>query len=63
MMTRRKALKHFMFGAVSLLIPLTLHKKAEAGYGRCTQCSCPGFTGSGYTCGRGGCGHHYNSHW
>jgi hypothetical protein len=35
----------------------------EQGYGRCSQCSCPGFTGSGYTCTRGGCGHHYDSHW
>lgn len=35
----------------------------EAGYyGACTQCSCPGFQGSGYSCDRGGCGHHYDSH-
>lgn len=31
-------------------------------YGRCSQCSCPGFIGSGYTCTRSGCGHHYDEH-
>ena len=31
-------------------------------YGACSQCSCPGFQGSGYSCERGGCGHHYDSH-
>ena len=31
-------------------------------YGACSQCSCPGFQGSGYECTRGGCGHHYDSH-
>jgi hypothetical protein len=33
-----------------------------AGYGKCSACSCPGFFGSGYTCSRGGCGHHYDQH-
>lgn len=33
-----------------------------ARYGKCSACSCPGFFGSGYTCGRGGCGHHYDQH-
>jgi hypothetical protein len=32
-------------------------------YGKCSRCSCPGFSGSGYTCSRGGCGHHYDLHW
>ena len=31
-------------------------------YGRCSQCSCPGFIGSGYSCARSGCGHHYDEH-
>jgi hypothetical protein len=34
----------------------------QNGYGRCEQCSCPGFLGSGYTCTRGGCDHHYDEH-
>lgn len=34
-----------------------------AGYGECSRCSCPGFSGSGYTCYRGGCGHHYDEHY
>jgi hypothetical protein len=38
-------------------------KSPSPGYGRCSRCSCPGFFGSGYTCSRGGCGHHYDSHW
>jgi hypothetical protein len=38
-------------------------KSPSPGYGSCTRCSCPGFRGSGYTCYRGGCGHHYDSHW
>jgi hypothetical protein len=33
-----------------------------ANYGACTLCNCPGFQGSDYTCTRGGCGHHYDSH-
>ena len=37
--------------------------RVEAGYGRCSRCSCPGFRGNGYTCSRGEYGHHYDSHW
>jgi hypothetical protein len=35
----------------------------QCGYGGCSSCSCPGFYGSGSTCSRSGCGHHYDSHW
>jgi hypothetical protein len=38
------------------------HGHEPALYGHCTQCSCPGFQGSGYTCTRGGCDHHYDEH-
>lgn len=34
-----------------------------AGPGECSRCSCPGFSGSGYTCYRGGCNHHYDDHY
>ena len=34
-----------------------------AKYGKCSVCSCPGFSGSGYTCSRNGCAHHYDLHW
>jgi len=44
-------------------ITLTHVTDVFAGYGRCSECSCPGFQGSGYTCTRGGCGHHYDQHW
>lgn len=40
--------------------------KVAMGYGKCRhyKCSCPGFYAvSGYTCTRGGCGHHYDEHW
>jgi hypothetical protein len=37
--------------------------EVKLGYGKCSRCSCPSFSGSGYTCHRGGCGHHYDLHW
>jgi hypothetical protein len=33
-----------------------------AGYGKCTVCSCPGFSGPTYTCNMGGCSHNYQQH-
>jgi hypothetical protein len=39
-----------------------LHSEIKAGYGHCSVCSCPGFLGSGYTCTRGGCAHHFDQH-
>lgn len=63
MVTRRQAVGATLFGLVSLLLPTRLLNHAEAGYGKCSRCRCPGFTGSSYTCSRGGCGHHYNEHW
>lgn len=33
-----------------------------ATFGHCSKCPCPGFVGSGYTCERGGCGHHFDDH-
>ena len=37
----------------------------ERGFGKChaSRCSCFRFTGSGFTCTRGGCGHHYDLHY
>ncbi len=43
-------------------INASLNRADLLSYGRCSQCSCPGFIGSGYTCTRGGCGHHYDEH-
>ena len=34
----------------------------DRAWGHCIECSCPGFIGSGYTCDRGGCGHHFDNH-
>lgn len=62
-LTRRTVLKYAAFGLLGLLASSMLTAKAKAGYGECSQCSCPGFIGSGYACVRGGCGHHYDEHW
>lgn len=39
--------------------------KEAFGFGECSHygCSCPGYYGFGYTCYRGGCGHHYDEHY
>jgi hypothetical protein len=38
--------------------------EVKLGFGKCSRCSCPGYSGVRYyTCNRGGCGHHYDSHW
>jgi hypothetical protein len=54
-----------MFGLLSLVVATSAAGgfKPTYGPGRCSKCSCPGFTGSGYTCTRGGCRHHYDSHY
>jgi hypothetical protein len=31
--------------------------------GSCSCCSCREYFGSGYSCSRSGCGHHYDDHW
>jgi hypothetical protein len=59
----KKRTQEIHMGGLGLLIPGTLIEKAEAGYGRCSQCSCPGFRGPEYTCWRSGCSHHYDQHW
>jgi hypothetical protein len=41
---------------------IAIHSTA-AYYGACSKCNCPGFSGSGHSCGRGGCGHHFDDHW
>ncbi len=50
-------------GEIAAAHPAVSDSSPLAGYGNCTACPCPGFTGSTYTCDRGGCGHHYDSHW
>jgi hypothetical protein len=40
-----------------------LPAKPQPAYGKCHDCSCPGFQGTGYTCTRGGCKHHYDRHY
>ena len=62
-LTRKTIFQYAAFGLLDLFTGSLLPHKAEAGYGNCSLCSCPGFIGSGYTCGRGGCAHHYDSHW
>lgn len=43
----------------SVVLPTTI----KNGPGSCTQCSCPEFFGSDYTCHRSECNHHYDEHW
>lgn len=45
--------------------PRAIKPDTAYGYGRCHayKCSCFGFQGTGYTCTRGGCGHHYDLHY
>ena len=60
--SRRNAAKvslRVMVGSAAALIAAT--QKADAGYGRCSVCNCPGYAGSGNTCGN--CGHNYQAHW
>jgi hypothetical protein len=61
---RRKTIKQLIFGSVALLLPMSLVKKAEAGYGRCSQCSCQAYQNSykgDNMCGN--CGHNYGAHY
>ncbi|MEW6301163.1 MAG: hypothetical protein AB1671_26090 [Thermodesulfobacteriota bacterium] len=65
MLTRRALLKHAIAWGLGLLAAISAGtgKEVAAGYGKCSRCSCPGFYGSGSTCSRSGCGHHYDEHW
>jgi hypothetical protein len=63
--TRRSAIKKCLVIAggalLGLLGLLTPSKKAQAGYGACSLCACPAYSGSGHVCAN--CGHNYQSHW
>jgi hypothetical protein len=65
LVTRRGAFKKSLAIAGGALLGLlslfTSSKKAEAGYGRCSMCSCPAFYGSENQCSN--CGHSYSAHW
>jgi hypothetical protein len=53
----------FLPGGLDLFSSLPGASLLRARYGKCSRCSCPGFSGSGSTCSRSGCGHHYDQHW
>ena len=69
-MTRRSALP-YVFAAVSIptvaaVVPPSAAADREVeplphGYGRCSACACPGYTGSQNVCQN--CGHNYATHW
>ncbi len=40
---------------------LTKGEPLPHGYGRCSLCACPGYTGSQWVCDN--CGHNYQMHW
>lgn len=54
-----------VFAMLLALFGTALADKPASASGRCHEyrCSCPGFQGSGYTCSRGGCRHHYDRHY
>jgi hypothetical protein len=60
--TRRELLTASV-SAFALTIARSQRKVKTVGYGKCADCSCPGFVGSSSTCSRSGCGHHYDRHW
>jgi len=41
--------------------PLTQPQPLPHGYGRCSLCACPGYTGNQWVCDN--CGHNYQMHW
>jgi hypothetical protein len=67
---RRRAIR-FICAAVSAPVIVAIGAQSAAadgapqpvmqGYGACSACNCPGFTGSYNTCGN--CGHNYQTHW
>jgi len=70
-LTRRSALP-YLFAAASAPIAGTVTLQVAAaplveggtvpqGYGRCSACACPGYTGSQNVCQN--CGHNYATHW
>ena len=65
LVTRRSAMKKCFLIAGGVLLSLVSifmpSRKAEAGYGRCSMCSCPAFYGSANQCSN--CGHSYTAHW
>jgi hypothetical protein len=70
-MTRRRALPWLLaaasapvVGTMSLQVaaaPLVEGETIPHGYGRCSACACPGYTGSQNVCQN--CGHNYGTHW
>ncbi len=64
----RLALLAIAAGVLSIIGTAAARPQTPApvpGFGRChaSHCSCFRFQGSGYTCTRGGCGHHYDRHY
>lgn len=59
--SRRTALKYSAIAIISLVVPVAVSHKAEAGYGRCAKCACQGYEGSENQCSN--CGHSYSDHW
>lgn len=58
---RRNGLKWALLGAAGAVAAAVAAANAHAGYGRCSACNCPGYTGSQWVCAN--CGHNYQTHW
>lgn len=68
--TRRSALPRLVFAisaplagtaALRCAPAVAEEKPAPQGYGKCSACACPGYSGSYNVCQN--CGHNYQTHW
>lgn len=69
-MNRRQALRAGVFMAVGIpAAAVAAHGAASTsgkpavphGYGQCSACACPAYSGNGHVCQN--CGHNYATHW
>jgi uncharacterized paraquat-inducible protein A len=60
-LTRRTAAKYSLYALLAALAAAIPGKQANAGYGRCSKCNCPEYSGNQALCGN--CGHRYEDHW
>jgi hypothetical protein len=61
-MSRRSAMSYLFVAAAGIATAgMLMPRRAEAGYGRCSQCNCPAYQGQQNTCEN--CGHNYGAHW
>lgn len=60
-LSRRRMIKFGCGAAAAGLLACVEATSANAGYGRCYKCACPGYEGNDPVCSN--CGHSYGDHW